>query len=475
MKSATMKETQWPSLLSAAAIRRCEWILTLLLLMKLAGYFTVSESIVVTQAVKVMLRMAATAGILWQMLSLQRKGHVFSLRAQFLFPILFYCGYLLLGFISFFWSTDPGYSALQWAMDVESLVFAVLFMRVYTLLSSWYPGQMMSFGGMMARAIFVITLVFLAGMFLFPDQFYRMTHGGEVARLGGNLMNPNELGMLCVVGAALMFPEIKARKNRLRAIGMALLMLFAVLATGSRSSLSGFFLVGLWFAWTRGNSLQRTVTIALMAIAVPFAIQMIFIKQGDVGEVLSMTGRLPFWSALLKEGLPESPLFGFGFMRIAWTDTFQSVHTYAGHMTHNTFIQVLMNLGFVGAFFALFSLVTLFVARSRNKSSRDSFAFIAVMIPVLINSCTEFGIFGETNFDILIYQLLLMLFSFRMNPNLTAKESLQVRLGQAASIAKANSGAKRYPRQWESERGTLGLARQNASVPKWVKRPAAGL
>ena len=246
-------------------------------------------------------------------------------------------------------------------------------------------------------------------------------------------MNPNELGMLCVVGAALCFPAILRGPGRGKAALLAGLMLFAVLATGSRSSLSGFFLVGTWFIWTRGNAVQRSVSILVLILAVPLAVNMIFIKQGDVEEVLSMTGRLPFWTALLNEGLPESPLFGFGFMRIAWTDTFQSVHTYAGHMTHNTFIQVLMNLGFFGAFFCLFSLATLFRIRRKNRDHQDAFAFTAIMIPVLINSCTEFGIFGETNFDILIYQLLLLLFSFRLRKIHTPMEQLRMKLSRKRS------------------------------------------
>ena len=296
----------------------------------------------------------------------------------------------------------------------------------------WYPGDVASFGRMMSRAIFTITLVFLAGMFIFPDQFYRMTHGGGVARLGGNLMNPNELGMLCVVGAALMFPEIHKSPHKLKAVLMGGLMLIAVLATGSRSSLIGFFLIGTWYVWTKGSGMSKAVSILVLCLAIPLAVNLIFIKQGDVEEVLSMTGRLPFWTALLTEGLPESPIFGFGFMRIAWTDTFQSVHTYAGHMTHNTFIQVLMNLGFVGAFFSFFSLVSLFWARWRTRFSDDAFAFTAIIVPVLINSCTEFGIFGETNFDILIYQLLLLLFAFRSRKHFTSTERLRIRVAELA-------------------------------------------
>lgn len=452
-----MNTLQLPTLLSQNALKWCGRWMTLLLLLKLAGYFTVSESIAVTQVVKVFLRLTASVGTGLILIFLLRTGHVFSLKLRHWVPLLFYAAYLLLGFISLLWSTDPGYSALQWAMDAESLLFAYLFMRVYALLKVWYPEGNISFGLWMARAIFPIALIFVAGMYLAPDQFFRMTHEGSVARLGGNLMNPNELGMLCVVGAALTFPQIKHSRRRLQWVLMAALMVFAVLATGSRSSLIGFFLVGLWYVWTKGTALQKSLSIVGMVLAVPLAVNMIFIKAGDVGEVLSMTGRLPFWKALLTEGLPESPLFGFGFMRIAWTDTFQSVNTYAGHMTHNTFIQVFMNLGFVGGTLALFSLFSLLRLRRKMRKHADAFAFTAILLPVFINSLTEFGIFGETNFDILIYQMLLFLFSFKFNPLLSTKESIKLK-----KAIQAQTHHNPHP----SHNGT--------SVPQWGTSNATG-
>lgn len=39
-------------------------------------------------------------------------------------------------------------------------------------------------------------------MWIFPDTFFRLTHGGEEARLGSVIMNPNKLGILAGVGVA---------------------------------------------------------------------------------------------------------------------------------------------------------------------------------------------------------------------------------------------------------------------------------
>jgi len=97
---------------------------------------------------------------------------------------------------------------------------------------------------------------------------------------------------------------------------------------------------------------------------IPVAVNTMLVKEngGGVDEVMSMTGRLPFWTALLNEAFPKEPLFGYGFMRIYYTDTFQGANTYAGHMTHNTFMQVLMNLGIVG-----FSIVPCFNSSSPSR------------------------------------------------------------------------------------------------------------
>ena len=162
---------------------------------------------------------------------------------------------------------------------------------------------------------------------------------------------------------------------------------------------------------------------ALSALIAPFAINAIIFKDGGgVEEVMSMTGRLPFWTALLNEGIVKEPFFGYGFMRINYTEYFQGLNTYPGKMTHNTFMQVLMNLGFVGLFIALFQVF--FTIKNYFKSKQDDYAnyFIALFIPVMINSFTEFGIFGDANYGILFWQFLIFLFLFEKRKHLTSTE-----------------------------------------------------
>jgi O-antigen ligase len=174
---------------------------------------------------------------------------------------------------------------------------------------------------------------------------------------------------------------------------------------------------------------MKRVMIFMGLIAIPVMInKVVFKADGGVEEVLSMTGRLPFWKALLNEGIVKEPFFGYGFMRINYTEYFQGLNTYAAKMTHNTFIQVLMNLGFVGFFIAILQMFTTIRNFRINKKGKYAGYFIALFIPLLINSFTEFGVFGEANYGILFYQFLIWLFVMKRREHFTQSEKVRAKI-----------------------------------------------
>ncbi|UTW63939.1 O-antigen ligase family protein [bacterium SCSIO 12741] len=407
--------------------RNIAWVLIAILFLKVGSYFTVSESIVITRVVKVIVRLMATGWLILVLKQLQNRGNVTSFHWQNQAALFFYFGYLFLGLCSLLWSTKPGYSLLQLTMNTESFLFGFLFIKTYLVLRDFYPQRATRFSALLAPALFFILAIFVIGLFVNPDTFYRLTHGGEEARLGGYFMNPNELGMLAVIGLACSGMELYLGAPKVKHILMMAVMLFALVKTGSRSSMIGLALILGYFIFISKNRKLKLGMVAAGIAAVPLVVNTIIIKHGGLDEVLSMTGRLPFWKALLSEGLPKEPLFGFGYMRIAYTDAFQSVHTYAGKMTHNTFIQVLMNLGFVGFSIVLVQMIFTFSGVRKLSLQADRLFFIGLIIPLLINSFTEFGIFGETNFGILFYQLLIWLLVVKRNPLLTLKQKVILR------------------------------------------------
>jgi len=401
----------------------------IILLLMVACFFTWSENVAITRGIKVVGRMGVMLSSILIYRKIIRYGSVNSLVYKNIFSPLLYIAYLTLGFISFSWSTNPGFSALQWFMTFQSFVFAYFFVKSLKILDIYFEGHQIRLYHLLGNTVFVLQLVFVIGMWVNPDVFFRLTDGGEEARLGGTMMNPNELGMLAGVGCACLIFDLYRFKNKVWTIVKILVIFYALFMTGSRSSLIGVLLIIFFHI---NQTKQKTLKFAIIAVVcavAPFAVYSVILKGGDqerLEEVMSLTGRLPFWKALITEGLPREPLLGFGFMRIDYKEFFQSAHTYPGKMTHNTFMQVLMNLGFIGLTIVMFQVF--FTVKSILSEQKElKLMLIGILIPIVINSFTEFGIFGESNYGIMFYQIIIFSVAFRNNDHLTRLQRITLR------------------------------------------------
>ena len=310
-------------------------------------------------------------------------------------------------------------------MDVEGFVFAFLFVKVWI---ENYASTGFRLSQLLSVSISSIIAGFIIGMIVNPELFYRMTHGGEEARLGGFIINPNELGMLIGVGIGATITEWKIARRKIFSVVATIMFTYALILTGSRSSMIALLLIVLFFVMqTKDLRIRIGVMLSILA-AIPFVIKSVIIKQGNVDEVMNMTGRIPFWKDLLSINFPKEPLLGYGYMRIDYTDKFESINAYAGAMTHNTFLQALIGLGLVGLTIVLAQLsVTVYTIFKTTHSYKRRLA-IAILIPLLINSFTEFGIFGETNYGILFY--LMIVFMLCLEPS---EEKLRTRIRSTAN------------------------------------------
>jgi len=398
--------------------------------MMIAAFFTWSENITITRIIKVIGRMGMLGASWLVYVKIINYGAVDSLKIQNPLAIGLYLAYLGLGLASFIWTSDLGVSALQWFMTSQTLIFCFFFIKSLYLLDEYFPGHRIRLYNILGNSIFAIIVIFLVGMWVNPDEFIRYTHGGTEARLGGFIMNPNELGMLAGVGVAGFLFDIKRDNQKWIAIVKIVILLYALFLTGSRSSLIGAVFIILFYIMLTNNTRLKLAIIGGMLLALPPLVHTVILKDGDaerVEEVLSMTGRLPFWQGLINEGLPREPWLGFGFMRIDYNDYFQSRNSYPGMMTHNTFIQVLMNLGFVGLVIVTFQMIFTFIGISREEPEKK-LMLLSIMIPIMINSFTEFGIFGESNFGILFYQLIILYIAFKRNPIITPAQRLHLKI-----------------------------------------------
>ncbi|GAA4036012.1 hypothetical protein GCM10022409_21140 [Hymenobacter glaciei] len=408
-------------------LRLVQVLLTVIVLAMLASFFTWTENVTVTRVAKMVARVAMTGAAFGVYRLILARGAVDSFRWQHSLAPLLYGAYLVLGVASLLWSTSPGYSLLQLVMDVASLAFAYFFVKCFLLLEAFFPSRSVRLSQVLGTASFLLVLLFVVGFMVAPEVFGRLTHGEAENRLGGYFINPNELGMLCVVCLSCLWLGLYRGHRPVRTVLQMLPVLAALVLTGSRSSLVGFLLIVGFHIWQANSTRLKLALGTATLLALPLAVRTVFIKQGGLDEVLNMTGRLPFWHALLTEGLPKEPLLGYGFMRIAYGDYFQSAHTYAAQMTHNTFIQVLLNLGLVGFAIVLAQLAFTLRGFAAYPTREGRLLLLGIFLPILINSFTEFGIFGMSNYGILFYQLLIFLVSLRYNPRLSTPEQLFIK------------------------------------------------
>lgn len=409
------------SLFSFPFAKRLQRFLILLLFFRIISYFVLTDSVAIVQITKASLRGFLTL-LLAIILFFQTSHGKVDRRFRFLqiTPIVLYVLYLTLGAASLFWTSSFSSSALQWVMDLEGFIFAWMFMCVFYSYKQHDPNNYFELSKLIAPAVLMVAIGFFLGIYLDPDKFYRLTHGGNVARLGGFIINPNELGMLFVIGISCYLPLLfHSGRLRISVVLSMLLLTYLLILTGSRSSMIGLLLVLIMYAVLYGNNVSKLAIIVGAFALVPMAGWSFFVKQGQITELFTLTGRIPFWQDLLTYNFPKEPWLGFGYMRIDYADKFDSLNAYAGAMTHNTFLQVLLGLGMGGLLLVLIQLFVFlyFLSKIANKPLKQSLGLL--LIPLLINSLTEFGIFGETNYGIIFY--LFLVFTVSAEPLVRTK------------------------------------------------------
>ncbi len=391
--------------------------LVIFMALRIASYYALfPENIGLTRLIKIGGRFMLTGLALLVLMQFKKSWKNIRFQYIMMIPLIFYCLYLFMGMLSIMWSTNPPFSMLQLSMTFETFVFSLIFYRVMIYYDRVYDRKLPVIVSLLSRAVFFHAIWFILGAIFDPDFYYRTTHGGSVARLGGLIINPNELGLLANIGIGAAYIEIlygNPKATRFQVINIMTIVPM-LLMTQSRSSLFCFlFISGIYLLLTK-NYFIKVGAITLAIIVVPILFQKIVLKDGDFEEVASFTGRKEFWQDLVNEGFPEYPIFGRGFMSIAentWYNKYQSTHSYAASMCHNTYVEVITNLGLVGVFICGLQVLWTIFAIIINKNWTLKIMALFMLFTLLINSITEFGIFGHNNYAIMFYHFVFLFFT----------------------------------------------------------------
>lgn len=409
--------------------RRLTIILVVIMTIKILGFFTfLMGSMAVIQAFKLGLRMSMSFLVIAMYVFYNSKYYSVKVVFHNSMPFWSYSLYLCLAFASLLWTTNVVLSATQLGMTIDGFVYAYFFTKLLLTYNYSHPKNPISLSTILGYSIFLLVCWLIIGMLTRPDLYYRHTHGGEVARLGGLLQNPNEVGMLCVIGGIMIFDMIKTGGFKWYYVPMIVLLFYATYETQSRSSSASFLLISALYAFQSDSTWLKASFIFGMVFAGPFVFFEIFLKEGDMQEVMSMTGRTDFWRVLLTEGLPREPLLGNGYMRLSYTDYYLSETSISASMAHNTFIEVLMNFGLIGGFIVLTHLILLVKAIKELKDIALKSLTASMFLELMVNSMTEFGIFGHNNYGVLFFQLLIMSVLFSKEVRLSRLQKLRLKI-----------------------------------------------
>jgi exopolysaccharide production protein ExoQ len=287
---------------------------------------------------------------LWLPLVLVDYRHVLGNYLRFSWIVAFG----LLAVLSLFWSDAPGVSARAGVQYMSHIVCALIAARTVNI-------RTMTLGAL--TGICLVVLFSLA----FGEYHYDPIDG-EYSFVGA-FASKNQLGFFSSLGIYFAFAGLFILRERglwrLFALLVACLCVYALIASQSATSiiavaatLAVMMVLGVMFLFAPATRKALVLAALLLGLGLAFVglnLGGLDVLLGAFGKDATLTGRTYLWS----EGLAaawQAPFFGVGYQAY-WVQGFSEaerlweefyIGTRSGFHFHNTYIEVLVELGLVG-------------------------------------------------------------------------------------------------------------------------------
>ena len=241
---------------------------------------------------------------------------------------------------------------------------------------------------------------------------YGIMSGSLAGSVRGMFLHKNFFGQFSAVAFLLLVPSpalkpIFSYRNLVMA-GTCVLALGSVALSKSSTALvlSAIGLMSLGISWTIRRfpirSMRGYMLLAALVLVAGFGyffgLDVAANIAGSFGKDITLSGRGELWDALL-DSLYQRPWLGHGFAMFRQPDyiaIFTGSIAWGPRSTHNTYLEMALNLGIPAAALWAFFLVSHFIGkaakipsepRERMTNARES----AVMLMIMIGSFTEAG------------------------------------------------------------------------------------
>ena len=222
----------------------------------------------------------------------------------------------------------------------------------------------------------------------------------------GVTTNKNMLGLICMlVGLHAVWRIIRAFRNRkgrarlLTVHGAMLLMVVYLLHEANSATSTSCFMLGSaliiaisLFRWARRPRMVHVLAVGAVLLAACAAFFNFAGLVQQLGRKADLTGRRDLWSAVLSQ--PVSRVFGAGYESFwvgARLATIQRLADQFANQSHYGYIEILVNLGWVGIAFLALLILTGYrkITRAVRRDPETNCLRLAYFVAALTYNFTE--------------------------------------------------------------------------------------
>ncbi|MGF9852212.1 O-antigen ligase family protein [Bacillus paramobilis] len=317
--------------------------------------------------------------------------------------------YALYALISSFYSVIP---TLSFYRSVELLVVIIVVSYVINKIQNL--DELRVFLNLnyliLAFLIFITWIIFP----IYPNLVsFGFGDGGTKFQLGGVFIHPNALGTIATIVFIISFfrtLRTKILREKYMYAWVTLFSFITLFSTVSRTNL--LIAVGVTVIALMVSKYYKTLIMmfnlsVITILIIPFIREKLigfFMRGQDLTLLFSLSERLPIWNAAIKVS-QNKPVLGHGFVssRVIMPDAYRVAH-FAPTSAHNSFLDVLVNLGYIGMILIIFIFLYMWVLLLKNykKLKHINIELLAIIFCVSIAAMTGVSFGGQIDHKFLI-------------------------------------------------------------------------